>query len=177
MHPALEVIRAHGRVPSRVWPTPGADLGDDHKVVGIGMQRLTDELVGHMGPVEVAGVDVVDAARDRLAQHRDRGIVVLRRPEHARSGELAGALAKALHNPVAEWKRARGSDVVHGCVSFFSSTWERRGGGPERLLGFRTCCDSVAGSVCWVKHMPDVRGGPGGKTTTELQRCRESGCI
>src|SRR3984957_19951133 len=73
--------------------------------------------LGLMGPVEVAGVDVVDAARDRLAQHRDRGIVVLRRPEHARPGELHGPVAKTLHNPVTERKRSRGADVVHKLIS------------------------------------------------------------
>ncbi len=46
------------------------------------MQRLADELVGDIRTVVVAGVDVVDAARDRLAQHRDRGLAVLGRPEH-----------------------------------------------------------------------------------------------
>ena len=86
------------------------------------MQRLADELVGHMRTVVVAGVDVIDAARDRFAQHRDRGIVVLRRPEHARSGELHGAVAKALHNPVAERKRSRGSDVVHELISSWTGS-------------------------------------------------------
>src|ERR1700689_4610167 len=122
------------------------------------MQRLTDDPVSHVGPVEVAGVDVIDAARDRFAQHGDGGIAVLRRPEHARSGELHGAVAKALHHSVAERKRSPVANVVHGSVSFFSSTRERRGGGTERLLGFRTCCASVAGSVCWVERK--LSGGP-----------------
>ena len=86
------------------------------------MQRLADELVGHMRTVVVAGVDVIDAARDRFAQHRDRGVVVLRRPEHARPGELHGAVAKALHNPVAERKRSRGADVVHKLISSWTGS-------------------------------------------------------
>ena len=68
----------------------------------IGMQRLADDLVGDVRAVEVAGVDVVDAARDRLAQHGERGVAVLRRPEHAGPGELHGAVAEALHGAVAE---------------------------------------------------------------------------
>ena len=81
------------------------------------MQRLADELVGHVGTIIVAGVDVIDAARDRFAQHRDRRVMVLGRPEHAWARELHGAVAKTLHNPVAERKRRRGSDVDHGLIS------------------------------------------------------------
>ena len=33
------------------------------------MQRLADQLVGDVGAVVVAGVDMVDAAGDRLPQH------------------------------------------------------------------------------------------------------------
>ena len=86
------------------------------------MKRLANELVGHMRTVVVAGVDVIDAARDRFAQHSDGGIVVLRRPEHARPGELHGAVAKALHNPVAERKRSRGYDVVHKLISSWTGS-------------------------------------------------------
>ena len=51
-----------GRQPGAVLAAPGADLGDDDEVVGIGMQRLADDLVGDVRAVEIAGVDVVDAA-------------------------------------------------------------------------------------------------------------------
>lgn len=47
------------------------------------MQCLTDQLVGNARTIEVAGVDVIDAARHRCAQHRDCALVVLRRPEYA----------------------------------------------------------------------------------------------
>ena len=66
------------------------------------MQRFADELIGDVRAVEVARVDVIDAARDRLAQHGDRAVAVFRRPEHARSGELHRAVAQALHGAIAE---------------------------------------------------------------------------
>jgi hypothetical protein len=38
-----------GQIPRSLRPTPHADLRDDHEVVGIGMQRLADQVVGDMG--------------------------------------------------------------------------------------------------------------------------------
>src|SRR3984957_16705775 len=98
------------------------------------MQRLPNDLVGHMRPIKVAGVDVIDAARDRFAQHRDRGSAVLGRPEPARSGELHGAVAKPVHHPVADRKRFRGSDVVHKLISSWTGSEYRPlgGGGHNR---------------------------------------------
>ena len=97
VHRLSQLLGREGRNPRSVRAAPGADLGDDDEIVGIGMQRLADELIGDVRAVEVAGVDVIDAARDRLAQHGDRRLAVLRRPEHAGSGELHGAVAEALH--------------------------------------------------------------------------------
>ena len=70
------------------------------------MQRLADELVGDVRTVEVAGVDVIDAARHRLAQHGERRVAILGRAEHAGPGELHGAVAEPLHGAVAERERA-----------------------------------------------------------------------
>ena len=60
------------------------------------MQRAPDDLVGHMGTVEVAGVDVVDARRDGFPEQRDRAFHVARRAEDTRAGELHGAVAEAI---------------------------------------------------------------------------------
>ena len=94
------------RIPRRVRAAPRADLGDDRQIVRIRMKRLADDLVDDMRPVEVAGVDVVDAARDGLAQHGDRRVAILRRPEHAGPGELHRAVAHALHGAVAQGESA-----------------------------------------------------------------------
>src|SRR6202041_626181 len=63
--------------------------------------------------VEVAGVDMIDSARDRFAQHRDGAAAVLRRPEHTRSGELHGAVAQPLHDAIAKRERPGFADVDH----------------------------------------------------------------
>ena len=50
--------------------TAGADLAHQRQSFGVGEQRLSDQLVGHAGPVELCGVDVVDPGVDGRAQHR-----------------------------------------------------------------------------------------------------------
>jgi hypothetical protein len=55
-----------------------------------------------------AGVDMIDAAFDRFAQHGDRGLLVLRRTEDARASELHGAIAQAIHAAMAKQKRSCG---------------------------------------------------------------------
>ena len=84
------------------------------------MKRLANELVGDMRAVVVAGVDVIDPVRHRLAQHGERGVAILRRAEHAWAGELHGAIAQSVHGAVAQRENASGSDVsyvsLHGLI-------------------------------------------------------------
>ena len=61
------------------------------------MQGFADELVGDVGAVEVAGVNVVDAGVDGLAQNGKGGGVVAWRAEDVGSGKLHGAVAEAVH--------------------------------------------------------------------------------
>ena len=88
--------------PRRVRAAHRADLGHDHEVIGIGMKRLANELVGDVRAIVIAGVDVVDPPRDRLAKHGEGRVSILRRAEHARSGELHGAVAHTVHGAVAQ---------------------------------------------------------------------------
>ena len=74
---------------------PRADLADQREVGRIRVQRLADQFVGDVGAVELRGVDVVDAQLDCAPQHGERLVVVARRPEHARPGQLHGAEADA----------------------------------------------------------------------------------
>ena len=78
------------------------------------MQRLLDQLVDDEGAVEVAGVDVVDPAGHRRAQHRPRRRRILWRPEHPRPGQLHRAIAHPVHGAVAEAVGPGGDDVGHG---------------------------------------------------------------
>ena len=52
--------------------------------------------------IEIAGVDVVDPPRDRLAKHGEGRVAIIRRAEHAPSGELHGAVAHTVHGAVAQ---------------------------------------------------------------------------
>jgi hypothetical protein len=81
MHRAGQFGRRHRLVPGRVFPASGAQLGDDHQVIGVGVQRFLDDLVGDMRAIEIAGVDMVDAAGHRFAQHGNGGGAVFRRSE------------------------------------------------------------------------------------------------
>jgi hypothetical protein len=108
-----QFLGRHSRNPRAILAASGADLGDDDEIVWIRVQRLANDLVGDVRSVKVAGVDVVHAVRDGLAQHGERRTAILRRSEHARPGELHGAVADALHAAAAEGESAGPIDVGH----------------------------------------------------------------
>ena len=66
------------------------------------MKRLANELIGDVRAIVIAGVDVVDPPRDRLAKHGEGRVAILGRAEHARSGELHGTVAHTVHGAVAQ---------------------------------------------------------------------------
>ena len=74
----------------------------DDKAWRIGPKRLSDQLVRDMRAVVVAGVDVVDSARDSLAQNGERHVVISRRPEHAGSRKVHGPIAHSMNDPASE---------------------------------------------------------------------------
>ena len=113
MHAALDIFRFERRQPRAVVAANRADLRDDHEVVRIRMQRLANQLVGDMRPVKVAGIDVIHARRHRLAQHRERGVAVFRRAEHAGPGQLHGAVTHAPHRAAGQREGVVGSGVRH----------------------------------------------------------------
>jgi len=78
------------------------------------VERLADHLVGDVGAIEVAGVDMVDAAGDRLAQYGEGGVAILGWAKYAGAGELHGAVTHAVDGAVAEGGGAGGGDVGHG---------------------------------------------------------------
>jgi hypothetical protein len=94
-----------------------ADLGGHHQVCRVGVQRPAEQLVGHLGPVGVAGVDVGDAEVHGSSQHGDGGVAVLGRPPDAGAGQLHRAVAEPGHGqpfgkpPVAA---CRGGERVAG---------------------------------------------------------------
>ena len=88
-----------------------ADFGHDHKVIGIGMKRLANELVGDVRAVVIAGVDVVHAPRDRLAKHAEGRVSILWRAEHAWVRPVASPRSPSGSGAVAQRENASGSDV------------------------------------------------------------------
>ena len=44
---------------------PRTDLADQDQVLGVGVERLANELIHHVRAVELGGVDVVHATVDR----------------------------------------------------------------------------------------------------------------
>ena len=76
LHPGAELGWCLRRVPTAGLVAHGAHLGHDDEVIGIRVQRLTDQLVGHVRAVVLGGVDVVDAGLDSPPKHRDRCVVV-----------------------------------------------------------------------------------------------------
>ncbi len=111
LHRLDQFVARKGRIPGSIRTAPRADLGDDDEIVGIGVQRFADQLIGEMRSVEVAGVDVVDAGGDGLPQHGEGRAAIFRRPEHAGAGELHGAIAEPPHRAAAEWKGAGTGDI------------------------------------------------------------------
>ena len=45
----------------------GADFGHDDQIIRIGMQCLSDDLIGYVGTIEIAGIDVVHTLGHRFA--------------------------------------------------------------------------------------------------------------
>src|SRR5262249_31601997 len=82
--------------------SPRTDLGHDDKIVPIGVKRLTNDLVGDMRPIKVAGVDVIDATLNGLAQHGDGCLAIFGRPEDTGPSKLHRAIAEAVHSELAE---------------------------------------------------------------------------
>lgn len=60
------------------------------------MQRLFDELVSEVWAIEVAGVDVIDAGIDCLAQNGERFGRVFGWTPDVRTGKLHGSIAHAV---------------------------------------------------------------------------------
>lgn len=113
-----------------------ADLGDDNEIVRVRMKRLADNLVGDLRAVEIAGVDVIDALRNRLAQHSQRGVAIFGRAEDAGTGEMHGPVADPIH----------GSTVESECFRHFEA---RHRDGLSRLRGARGPAETGLTSKSW----------------------------
>src|SRR5580692_2534703 len=82
--------------PGFVWTSTSTYFGDDHEILRIRMERLFDQLIGHMRSVVVARVNVVHARLYRLSQNSNGGIHIFRWSPDARASQLHGAVAHAV---------------------------------------------------------------------------------
>ncbi len=102
LHVLAQLLGPLGRDPATARVAAGADLGDEREVVGVRVQRLTDQGVGDVGAVVLGGVDVVHAEVDGAAQDPDGLVVVAGRAHDAAARQLHRAVADAPHLAVAE---------------------------------------------------------------------------
>jgi hypothetical protein len=96
-----KVLRATDRLPIAGARSREARLGGDHEIVGVGMERLVDQLLGDRRSVGVGGVDEVHALLDRAPEHADRLVGVGGRTPHPFAGELHRPVPEAVDPQVA----------------------------------------------------------------------------
>ena len=100
--------------PGLVAAPARTQLGHDDQVIRIGMQRLLDDLIGHMRAVKVAGIDVIHAGRDRLSQNSNGGLPIARRAPHLRTGKLHRSIAHTVYDHRGAGER-KGAAKVYLC--------------------------------------------------------------
>src|SRR4030095_9584039 len=60
------------------------------------MKRLLNDLIGHMGTVKIAGIDMIHASRYRFSKNSNRTVHIAWRSPHLRTGKLHSAIAHAV---------------------------------------------------------------------------------
>ena len=94
-----QVVRAAHRRPSvRTGPGQPALRGDDHALVGV--QRLTDQVLGDERPVGVSRVDEVHTQLDSPSQQRDGAVAVGRFTPDPGAGDPHGTVPEAVDRQV-----------------------------------------------------------------------------
>ena len=105
--------------PRSILSAPGAEFGDDHQAIRVGMKRSLDNQIRHMRAVIVAGIDMIHAARDGLSQNCDRSVdISWRSPYHffaISSGQLHGAVTHAVYS-----YRGAGQSEIAREISLFN---------------------------------------------------------
>ena len=90
--------------PRLVGAAASAYFGYDYEVIRIRVKGLLDDLVGYVGAVKVAGIDMVYASRDGFPQNSNGGIRVARRSKYLRASELHRTVAHAIYSHVCAGK-------------------------------------------------------------------------
>src|SRR5262245_19889737 len=96
MYGVDQLLTRKSMKPGLVFASASTDLGDDHQVIRIGVKRLLNDLIGYMGTVIVAGIDMIHAGCYRFSQNSNRTAHIARRSPHLRTGKLHCAIAHAV---------------------------------------------------------------------------------
>jgi len=64
-----ELLPGKSRNPGLVGSAASTNFGNDNEIVGVGVQRLSDQLVGNMRTIEIAGVDVIYSSSHSFPQY------------------------------------------------------------------------------------------------------------
>ncbi len=124
-------------------------LGRDHEPVGVGVERLVDEILADLGPVRVGGVDQVDTEVDRTSEDADAVVAVGRLAPDPGAGELHGAEAEAVHGVAPEVERPARLDRP-GRVHTTCSRRSRRSGCLDWFAhgsSIRHCISAITASL------------------------------
>src|SRR5262245_63811929 len=93
-----QFLARKSRNPRLVGSAASAHLGDDHQTVRIRVERLLDNLIGHMRTIVIACVDVVHASFDGPSQDSDRAIKIAWRSKDFWTCQLHCAITHAVDN-------------------------------------------------------------------------------
>src|SRR5207248_271142 len=96
-----KVLGSPVRLPLVGPGTLEARLGCDHEPPRVGVERLGDEPLAHLGAVGVGRIDEVDTELDGPVQHGDRFAWVARLAPNAPAGEPHGAEAETVDGQLA----------------------------------------------------------------------------
>src|SRR6266404_6483590 len=116
-----QLLTRKGRKLGLVLTPTGAHLGDDHQVIRIGMKSLLNDLIGNMRTVIVAGIDMIDADRNRLSQNANRPVQITRWSPHLRTGKLHRAIAHAVQCDRAAREREVAAEIHPSSHEVFPS--------------------------------------------------------
>ena len=83
-----QLVRIVEREDGTAVVPPDRDLADDRQPVGVGVERLADQIVDDTGAVVLGRVDVIDSGGYRGPEHTEGRCPVGWRPEGVRAGEL-----------------------------------------------------------------------------------------
>src|SRR5271155_1645623 len=111
MHSAGEVFAGQRRRPGFIRSAASTDLCDDHQVFRVGVDSLADDLVGDMGAIIVASVDMVHSQSNGLPHHGHGGLAVPWRAKGHRAGELHGAIPHAVESDMSAVGRERAGKI------------------------------------------------------------------